>query len=844
MNIILSYPQFNVRTAALILLGLLVSGVHAQSSGGYEKLFTAAGLAVSDTVSGINLDVNKISPLAQHGDVDVTVLQFGGSGDPYVYEIKYTPDAGFIGVDTFTLEYIYQGVYPFLVYRAFEVRVYPSIVTPATDFAVTAGGTPITLNVLDNDSGVGPLSVGSVPMSNHGTVSLNGNAITFTPASGYTGIAHVNYTVCDTVGTCKNAQWDIGVHAAGSAPQNDTLRLATTRNTGVSMPLLYNGYALFQAPSNGQLTLHSGHAFTYTPGNGYHGDDQFVLSYNNNGTTVYKTVLVRVLNTPEPNKMAIDDYGYTPVNQPIAMNVRQNDIGNLLVKSWVIPPNLPGTVTGTTSGGNFTFTPNAGFTGVATFYYRIGNNNAPDLEMAAVHITVGNLAPAQTTYDLTTPEGTPLIVNYKIPFTDFVFEVTDAPDNGTLTFHPGLTTHTFGAQTISGYNLLIYEPNPGFIGDDPFEVNYCVTANNICRDVKVTAHVSDVLATAPPYCLSECVWTGDLNGDGKVNNKDVLTLGYAMGMEGEVRDDPALEWYGQFGEPWANPFMADVPDLKYIDSDGNGAIDHADTLALGFFYGNTHAMQPFLPPTSKGLPFELDILTPNPGVGDLVQIDVYLGETDDPVADLYGFTFDMTLSPDIVDSALHMTFADNAWTNLNSPHMTLQRRPSTGRLETAFTRTGTSPVSGHGYIGRVEFIIIDVIEGGRPNKKPGFVIFVDGPTAQWGDGSVTQSSSTAYPVSLKTNKVKKRAEAETTTETDLSVFPNPAQNILNVRLQGTETIRSLQLMSADGRLVYRMPGNTAPDAIQIPVGQLPNGLYILQVQTEKGVTSRKVEIAR
>lgn len=41
--------------------------------------------------------------------------------------------------------------------------------------------------------------------------------------------------------------------------------------------------------------------------------------------------------------MAMDDVVHTPKGQAITFNVRHNDIGNLLVKGWITPGNLPGT---------------------------------------------------------------------------------------------------------------------------------------------------------------------------------------------------------------------------------------------------------------------------------------------------------------------------------------------------------------------------------------------------------------------------------------------------------------------------------------------------------------------
>ncbi len=716
MNVfLLPSPPLRVFLFAALIF-LKINDIAAQR-GAYKNLATAANSEVADTIAGLGLMVYKVSPVAKNGDVDIDLIQSGGSGNPHIYRVSYQPDPGFIGVDTFTLQYTYVNNWPYLVYQAFRVSVFPSSLTAQPDFAVTTIGAPVTIDVLANDSGSNsPLTVSPIPLSNKGVATVNGsNQVVFTPAAGFTGVAHVNYVVCDALDHCKTSHIDIGVNDA-AAPDDDSLRVATTKNTALTIPLIYNGYEVFQAPSSGLVTLENGQAFRYVPNANFTGIDQFILSNDDYGAPAYKTVVVEVLNTAAQNTMALDDYVYTPKGEPITFNVRDNDIGNLLVKSWVTPANLPGTISGTNGAGNVTFTPNPNFTGVATFYYRIGNQYVPSLEMAAVNVIVSNLNPFFSTFELTTPEESPFVINYQIPFTDFEFDVLDVPDHGSCTFYPGYSTHTINGQNVSGYNLLIYIPEDDFEGTDEFEINYCVTANGECKAVKIVMNVVEVDSSDPPYCVQNCVWTGDINADGIVNNKDLLPLGYYMGLDGLDRPNASLEWYGQHADNWDNPFVGNPIDLKHADTDGNGTITTDDTLALSLFYGHTDNLIPQIPPTSKNLPFFLNILTPNPQIGDLVRVEVSLGDASLPVVDLYGFTFDVSLSPNIVDSALQMTYYDNSWLNLNAPSLWIDENPQPRRLETAFTRTSGVSAHGYGEIGEFGFIIIDIVDGAKPDE--------------------------------------------------------------------------------------------------------------------------------
>jgi hypothetical protein len=844
MNLRIHYFIFKVALGILLLV-LKGSVVYGQNSSPLRQLNTSVNVQVSDTISGLNLALNKINPLAKHGNVSIIVLSAGGAGNPYVYQVRYTPNAGFVGMDTFALEYNYYGSYPFLTYRGFRVSVFPSLLNARQDFATTSEGTPVSIPVLDNDNtSNGTLTLTEIPASTNGTAVIAGNNVIFTPASGFRGTGHFNYTVCDGFGFCKTSSGTVGVHA-NTAPINDTIQVFTARNAPLSYPLLYDGYSMFQAPTNGTVFINGGQSFRYTPNYNFSGNDQFILINNDFGVPIYKTIKVTTFNTPVQNLMAIEDYAYTPKNTPITFNVRQNDIGNLYVRGWTIPNNLAGTVSGTNSLGNVTFTPNNNFSGVATFYYKLGNNNVPDLEIGTINVIVGNLPPSAGLFDLTTPKETPLVINYKIPFIGFDFAVTDAPDHGVCSYHPGLTTQTYGGQTVTGHNLLVYTPIPGFTGTDEFEVNYCIASNGNCQTVKIAVNVTEVLASTGPFCIGDgCVWAGDANNDGIVNNKDLLPIGYFMGQNGNTRNNAALEWYGQYGNNWNIPYVASDIDLKYADTDGSGQVESEDTLSLGLFYGQTHKLLPTIPAISKGLPFFLNFLTPpNPQVGDLVQVEVKLGNANFPVTNIYGFTFDVRLSPLLVDSAFHMEYYPNTWINSNAPYLTMDKRPRVGKLETAFTRTNGVAVSGHGTVGQFDYIVVDIIQGARPadgmqaNANPMSIIIEGNTMNANGEYSPLYEGIIPFPVTPR----NEQKSAITVHSDELRVYPSPASSNLQVHLNGNDLIEDLLVTDIAGKAIWRSTKISA-EHHQIDVASLSNGIYLVTARTQSGQITKKFEV--
>ncbi len=803
----------------------------------YKKIETSRNVAVKDTLSGLNMVINKTNPLPKHGTLDIKLIMPGGSGTPSLHEIKYTPHAGFVGVDSFVVEINYINSYPFLVYQAYQVHILPSKLTARNDYAVSNGGTMVNIQVLGNDqSSVNGLYLQSLPLVVNGTATFNAEGeIEFEPTAGYTGTAHLSYVVCDVLDHCKTSFVNIGVND-GKPAKSDTLQLVTAKNNPQSMPLLYEGYSVFQAPVNGMVSLTNGMAFHYIPNTDFQGNDEFILAKTNpNGHTVYKTVRVNVVNTAATNRMAMDDVAFTPRNKSISFNVRANDIGNLSVSSWVPPAASVGTISNASNNGTVTFTPNPNFSGIATFRYRVGNQFVPDLEMATVQVYVSNQNPAEPVFDLTTPVGTPYVLNYRIPIKGFTFSVLNGPEHGTCQVFPGYTTQNINGQSISGESLVVYTPNNNYEGADEITLRYCVNANGQCDTVKMRLQVVPISAYPGPYCLSDCAWPGDVNRDGLVNNQDILPLGYAMGQNGEARLEafPA-DWFGQASNDWNDPFLRLSADLKHQDTNGDGQVSIHDTASVYTFYGKTHQMRPRAMAGGKGLPFKLVSSNPNPQIGDVVRIEVSLGNAVKPMMNVYGFTFDMTLSPNIVDSNLHIKYLNNTWLNQNAPSFWLSKTPRRGRLESAFTRANGVTTNGGGVFGVAEFIIIDVVWGGRPGlggiEADELEVAILNPTLHYTDGSSEQYE----PVSLRLPLRQTTPQAFPA----LLAYPNPGQDWVNLQLADHQHITQVNVFDASGRMVFQA-SEIATDRYPLNISQWANGFYFVQAYTASGVVQGK-----
>lgn len=165
-----------------------------------DEATTLRDTQVTIDVLGNDTDPDD-DPLSVH---DVTQPSNGSVANNSGASVTYTPNAGFIGTDSFT-------------YTAADGRsgfdtaiVSVTVNKPANrppvatdDGATTPQDTPITIDVLANDTDPDgdPLSVSGVTTPDNGTVVNNsGNSITYSPNPGFSGTDSFSYTVSDGQG--------------------------------------------------------------------------------------------------------------------------------------------------------------------------------------------------------------------------------------------------------------------------------------------------------------------------------------------------------------------------------------------------------------------------------------------------------------------------------------------------------------------------------------------------------------------------------------------------------------------------------------------------------------------
>jgi len=76
-------------------------------------------------------------------------------------------------------------------------------------------------------------------------------------------------------------------------------------------------------------------------------------------------------------------------------------------------------------------------------------------------------------------------------------------------------------------------------------------------------------------------------------------------------------------------------------------------------------------------------------------------------------------------------------------------------------------------------------------------------------------------------------------QASVSIYPNPAKE--KIQVNGAFENAQVQLFTVDGRLVYKSAKETKQTNIN--VSRLENGVYILKINSQKGVITRKVNVS-
>ncbi|MCX4121410.1 tandem-95 repeat protein [Vibrio parahaemolyticus] len=319
--------------------------------------------------------------------------------------VTYTPNDNYHGTDSFTYIVTSGGVSES---TTVSVDVTPVNDAPVAkgDTAITDEDTPVTIDVLPNDTDIDgdKLSIqsASVPEA-QGKVEIVDGKLVFTPAENFNGDAEITYTVTDgvltdqaTVKVTVNAVNDTPVVESNIADQTlaeDFTPYTIDLNTAFSDVDNVDGELTFSVSGNSniQVAIVNGIA-TITPTADWNGSETLTFTATDpSGESISQTVNFTVA----PVADIVADKATVVEDTPTIIKVLGNDTFEGDGKVVSLDTNN-GPANGTVSvnpDGSVTYTPNDNYVGKDTFTYVVTSGGVSESTTVTVNVTPVNDKP-------------------------------------------------------------------------------------------------------------------------------------------------------------------------------------------------------------------------------------------------------------------------------------------------------------------------------------------------------------------------------------------------------------------------------------------------------------------
>ncbi len=156
--------------------------------------------------------------------------------------------------------------------------------------------------------------------------------------------------------------------------------------------------------------------------------------------------------------------------------------------------------------------------------------------------------------------------------------------DGNSTLHVSSISYPSGFSGAWSGNISAHGSSTVIITFSPTEAKAYSGTITVNSDKTVGTDTIYVSGTGTIESNQVIVWPGDTDNNGIVNQADILPLGLHWHKTGTERTaGNTLQWTGQSATPW-------TPDERatYADANGEGIVNQADILAVGLNWGKQH----------------------------------------------------------------------------------------------------------------------------------------------------------------------------------------------------------------------------------------------------------------
>jgi hypothetical protein len=331
--------------------------------------------------------------------------------------------------------------------------------------------------------------------------------------------------------------------------------------------------------------------------------------------------------------------------------------------------------------------------------------------------------------------------------------------------------------------------------------------------------------------LTTCVWAGDTDTSGVVNAADLLNIGLAFGERGGVRPFCAIDsangrgfctdWFEQNVPFWSKQ-TPDGVNYKHIDANGNGLINHADTLAIIKNWSKTRTLRGDNPVVLRGAAPPISVQTGRVAEGQWAAFPIILGDVTNTAKDIYGLAFSINYDPSVIDaSSVYLSFGQN-WLGSGDNVLRVFKNFN-GTIETAISRTNLQNSSGNGQIATLNF----KTKAGMSGRNLSFTID--------NQQVINKDAQTVPTLGQTTTTTVLTSTSEPDWANQIAVYPNPTTGKVIVEAQNID-VKSVEVFDISGKSLFKTENSGKNDPLSIKHA----GTYFLKIQTANGVLMRKV----
>lgn len=432
--------------------------------------------------------------------------------------VYYTPEAGYLGEDSFTFR-VFDGTdwsnIATVTITVTRQNDPPVILADSTNYA-TPAGTPVSGQIQATDDEGDPITFSTPADPTNGTLVFNSDgSFTYTPNADFSGTYYFYVQAYDGLEYSGRTRVTIEVAPPNTPPVAEDLFAVVARNSPRDLSLTYDDVdqdpltvEILSGPSHGTLEYIAGTVYRYTPETDYLGEDAFTYrvfdgeAYSNIAT-VTLTVQVRPVLDPHSLYYIIDE------ETSLTGRIVATDANNDPLTFEVVTTPAIGTLT-LNADGMFEYQPAPNFAGDVEFQVRAFDGYYYSLT-GTVLITVTNVIDAPVAHDFTAQARedawefinfTPFVEN-GLDRNNWIVEIVDPPDDGIV------------EQEDDPWRF-VYKPNENDNGLDSFTYrvwngdawsNTATVTLNVAAVNDPPKHERIVVRT-----LEDQVYTGQLTG--------------------------------------------------------------------------------------------------------------------------------------------------------------------------------------------------------------------------------------------------------------------------------------------------------------------------------------------